>query len=166
MHHLGKLPYKFPIDEELSYLSLNGYDKKDNSTEIVWYNTTDGGDSWNITAEGMWIGETLLNPSGDTETLPAVNFQVGNPYIGLSSGSWATYKSLISETWNPDLSTSFRCNSWQSNEFCYWRNVDCANVYAPDDFIVQLGDYKYNIPFKYFLATTQNGGYSDCDIFI
>ena len=145
---------------------MGGWDKKDNSTEIVWYNTTEGGDSWNITAGGMWIGDTLLNPSGNTTTLPRVNFQVGNPYLGLSQGSWAVYKTLVNETWNPDISNKFYCNTWQNNEFCYWRNVDCKDVNAPDDFVIQLGDYNYTIPMKYFLASTMNGAYADCDYFI
>ena len=29
-HHLGKQPYKYKLEKELSYLSLGGYDKKDN----------------------------------------------------------------------------------------------------------------------------------------
>jgi len=36
----------------------------------------------------------------------------------------------------------------------------------PDDFIIQLGDYYYNIPMKYFMASTMNGSYADCDMFI
>jgi len=125
-HHLGKLPYKFPSsDEEVSYLTLGGYDKRDNSTEIVWYNTTEGGDSWNITGQGMWIGDTLLNPSGNTTTLPLVNFQIGNPYLGLAAGSWSVYKKYVNETLNSQYSNKFYCNTWQNNEFCYWRNLDC-----------------------------------------
>lgn len=55
-HHLGKLPYEFSL-EEVSYLTLGGYDKKDNKTEIVWYDASDSGDSWNITANGMWLND-------------------------------------------------------------------------------------------------------------
>ena len=138
--HLGKLPYKFPIEEELSYLTLGGWDKKDNSTEIVWYNTTEGGDSWNMTSGGMWIGDTLLNPSGDAATPPIANFQIGNPYLGLAQGSWETYKNLVNGTWNSDYKDKFRCNTWQNNEFCYWRNLDCSNIDIPANFTVQLGD--------------------------
>lgn len=70
-HHLGKLPYEFSL-EEVSYLSLGGYDKKDNKTEMVWYDTSDSGDSWNITAKGMWIKDTSIAPNA---TVPAnVNF--------------------------------------------------------------------------------------------
>ena len=72
-HHLGKLPYKFDI-ELVSYLTLGGYDKNDVTTDIVWYNTTEGGDTWNITGVGMWIGDTNINPSGDATVGPLVNF--------------------------------------------------------------------------------------------
>ena len=36
----------------------------------------------------------------------------------------------------------------------------------PDDFIIQLGNYNYAIPMKYFLADTMNGSSHDCDVFI
>ena len=90
-HHLGKLPYEFEI-ETVSYLTLGGYDKYDNKTELVWYDTQEGGDSWNITAVGMWMNDVNVNPSGNTTTGPTVNFQIGNPYLGLAQTSWTAYK--------------------------------------------------------------------------
>jgi hypothetical protein len=69
--HLGKLPYEFAL-EVVSYLTLGGYDNNDmkNSTNLVWYDTTEGGDSWNITAVNMTIGDMNVNPSGNVTTGP------------------------------------------------------------------------------------------------
>ena len=153
-HHLGKLPYEFSL-EEVSYLSLGGYDKKDNRTEIVWYDTSDSGDSWNITAKGMWINDDSQNFTDiapNATVPPNVNFQIGNPYIGLAANSWATYKNLIFDTWNPDLMNKRYCNTWQNNEFCFWANTECDQVNLPGNFTIQLGDYNYTIPMKYFTA--------------
>lgn len=36
----------------------------------------------------------------------------------------------------------------------------------PDDFVIQLGDYNYTIPMKYFLADTMQDSRHDCDVFI
>lgn len=108
---MGKLPYKFDL-ELVSYLTLGGYDKNDMTTDIVWYDTAEGGDTWNITGVGMWIGDTNINPSGDVTVGPLVNFQIGNPYLGLAANSWSIYKTLIFETLNPDLSNKVYCNTW------------------------------------------------------
>lgn len=36
----------------------------------------------------------------------------------------------------------------------------------PDNFVIQLGEYNYTIPMKYFLADTMNNNRHDCDVFI
>ena len=34
------------------------------------------------------------------------------------------------------------------------------------NFVIQLGDYNYTIPMKYFLADTMHNNRHDCDVFI
>ena len=119
-----------------------------------------------MTATSMSVNGVNLNPSGDTAIGPLVQFQIGYPYLGFAKDSWTEFQTLMFDTWNPDLANKLYCNTWNNNEFCFWRNTECSEVNAPGDFSVVLGEYDYTIPMAYMLADTMQGTRHDCDVFI
>jgi len=60
-------------------LTLGGWDEKDYSGEIVWF--TGANHNWDQVMQGFSIDDTEIVPSTD---MPAVIFETGYPYIGLS----------------------------------------------------------------------------------
>ena len=64
-----------------SFLTLGGWDEKDYSGDIAWFDAP--GDSWNQTATSFkFNGQEIL----DTEI--EVQFETGYPYIGLSNDTF------------------------------------------------------------------------------
>ena len=151
---------------ELSYLTIGGYDKNDLVGNLTWYDTSATSDSWNITAVNMTINDINVNPSGDLNTPPDVNFQIGYPYMGFSKNTWIAFKDLMFVEWNPNIVSNVVCNSLENNEFCYWHDTKCSEIVTYGNFTIQLGDYEYSIPMNQFMVDVTAGGSNDCDVFI
>lgn len=72
-------PYLYDL-EVVSYLTLGGYDSSDFTGNLTWYDTSASGDSWNLTATSMSIGDVTMNPNNATVG-PTLNFQIGYPFL-------------------------------------------------------------------------------------
>ena len=66
----AKKPYRYDYDA-FSYLTLGGWDDNDFNGTLVWYDTTDNPEAWNITAA---VDVTFSDTNSWTGDMPALNF--------------------------------------------------------------------------------------------
>ena len=83
----------------ISYLTLGGWDEKDYVGDIAWYDTSQSGSSWNLTATQFNLNHIDLLPDTKNDTSnrnPTVMLQTGYPYIGVQERVFDTICSELS----------------------------------------------------------------------
>ena len=184
---VGRHAFKFGL-ENVSYLTLGGYDANDYTGDITWYNTTtcEGcSRSWNLTASAMGlilndtdISEGEVSTSTYLDLMPSavsnetyngmdltVMFQTGYPYIGLNTDAQEVFAERINAL-NPDFDHKFTCPTWNYNNFCYWWNTYCYELTLPDTFALQIEGQTYYIDLDVLMVDTNSGTTPYCDIYI
>ena len=165
----NKNPYVFSL-EDISTLTIGGYDTNDYVGNMTWYDTSDCVGGWNITGSALTIGNDMnLNPNG-TDTDFTIEMQVGYPYIGIPTYTWNETVKMMNETLNLDRESYFRCNSgnWGAGrQYCYWYGTECSQINTNDlSLNITMGNLTYSIPLRNLLADTMEGTRHDCDMYI
>ena len=140
-------PISSEIDEYQSYLTLGGWDEKDITGDVAWFDTSKSQGVWNATMTDFRIGDVKNMHT----TKSKVTFQTGYPFIGLPTAAHQLIESTL-KTHNPD----FNCVLAPDYGVCRLKYRKCREVDIPSNITIAIENYDFNIPINNLLVDLEN----------
>ena len=122
--------------KRMSFLTLGGWDEKDYTGNITWFETI--GDSWNQTlTKFMFNGETIIDER------MSVMFETGYPYIGLSNDTY----DKVAEILRTDI-PGMNCTKGMHWGLCRVKGKQCDQLDLNMEIVVTMNEVEFKIPLR------------------